>query len=144
MSRQQRLPCSSVRAGRYSTSSIGSNLMGVPLRKHSMLPKPHFRQACRISALRATLTSDAATRKHLPQHLQDAYQRKQVAPRSNAYSSAVAQAEEEYGEAVKQYSGRFAGGTAQQALAEKGDAPASDEQVIYICQVLHTLACPRP
>ena len=115
--------------------------MGVPLGKHSMLPQPQFRQTCRFPALRATLTSDAATRKHLPQHLQDAYQRKQVAPRSNAYSSAVAQAEEEYGEAAEQYSGRFAGGTAQQALPEMKDGVlASDEQVIYICQVLTALS----
>lgn len=63
---------------------------------HSVL-QLQKRQPCRMPSLRAMLTSDAATRKHLPQHLQDAYQRKQTSPRSNAsYSSAVAQAEEDY------------------------------------------------
>ena len=94
---------------------------------------------CRMASLRATLTSDAATRKHLPQHLQDAYQRKQPSPRSNAYSSAVAQPEEYYdishlAEAPQQrssYGGQLGDGLpetgARQALTEGG--LVSEEQV---------------
>ena len=74
---------------------------------HSLL-QLQKRQPSRMPSLRAMLTSDAATRKHLPQHLQDAYQRKQTSPRSNASYSAVAQAEEDY----------QASHTSQQQLAE--------------------------
>ena len=71
------------------------------LQSLTSLLQPQREQTCRV-ALRAMLTSDAATRKHLPQHLQDANQRKQTSPRSNAsYSSAVAQAEEDF-EAMSQ------------------------------------------
>ena len=51
-----------------------------------------------MAALRAAFTSDAATQRvHLPQHLKDASLRKQASPRSNAYSSAVAQARAGFG-----------------------------------------------
>ncbi len=76
----------------YSQAAVCSNH---PQSLASLL-RPQREQPCKVASLRATLTSDAATRKHLPQHLQDAYQRKQNSPRSNAYSSAVAQAEEDY------------------------------------------------
>ena len=78
----------------YSQAAICSN----HLQSLTSLLHPHREQLCKVASLRATLTSDAATRKHLPQHLlQDAYQqRKQNSPRSNAYSSAVAQAEEDF------------------------------------------------
>lgn len=93
---QQSRLCSTVR-----TASLASSMMGMSainsnaLQKHLILP--HTKQPCRMAMLRATLTSDAATRKHLPQHLQDANARKQASPRSNASSSAVVQAREGVG-----------------------------------------------
>ena len=76
----------------YSQAAVSNNLQSLASLLH-----PQREQPCKVASLRATLTSDAATRKpHLPQHLQDPYQRKQNSPRSNAYSSAVAQAEEDF------------------------------------------------
>ena len=58
----------------------------------------HRRQPQGMAVLRAAFTSDAATQRvHLPQHLKDASLRKQASPRSNAYSSAVAQARAGFG-----------------------------------------------
>ena len=101
-----------------------------------------------MTTLRATLTSDAATGNFVPGHLQNAYQRKQTAPRSNAYSSAVAQAEKDYGASISSqqqlaglpyqrssngsgYGGTLAEASTEETLAEKGsEILAHKEQVI--------------
>lgn len=101
-----------------------------------LLP-PQREQSCKMASL--------------PQHLQDAYQRKQTSPRSNAYSSAVAQAEEEY-EAISQQqlpelphhrssSGTQPGGTftetgPRQALMEGGNEGLAHEEQVAIMQSL--------
>ena len=63
------------------------------LQSSSLQQQLHRRQFQEMAELRAAFTSDAATQRvHLPQHLKDASLRKQASARSNAYSSAVAQA----------------------------------------------------
>ena len=87
--------CSSTALG-FSTSHTA--LHHGRLQSRGLQQQLHRGQSQGVTALRAAFTSDAATqRMHLPQHLKDASLRKQASPRSNAYSSAVAQARAGFG-----------------------------------------------
>ena len=97
-----------------------------------------------------SITSDAATQRvHLPQHLKDASLRKQASPRSNAYSSAVAQARAGFGGSGYAQSQQLAeatrpAGTYSEHVAQPmGGAKenlAHDEQVWLLFSTMQSLS----
>ena len=110
----------------------------------------HRGQPQGMAALRAAFTSDAATQRvHLPQHLKDASLRKQASPRSNAYSSAVAQARAGFGGSGYAQSQQLAeatrpAGTHSEHVAQPmGGAKenlAHDEQVRLLFSTMQSLS----
>lgn len=169
---QHKLPPSSITAGlsgtTRSSSTIGTSaLPAQSLAQSSQLQSLSLRlqrqseQPCRMATLRATLTTDAAKRNHVPQHLQDAYQRKQTAPRSNAYSSAVAQAEGLFGASISsqqrpaglpyqrssdksESGGTLAEASTQETVAEKeSESLAHKEQVISCALSFQLCICQK-